>query len=239
MKRYNTLSFHKLVLMILLLIHIAAVSLESPFNSKDILDQESIRFIIYSLIESILISGAILLTSLRFWHLFYDMKYITLCAKQRWYQIIDITIKHNNEKNDIAWFMKYKSTLGNYHFTIKIVYCLFIILPLCLHITQYIDKGTDSWFTITLAFLFAICNVVIPTVVLIIVKYQLKKLKFEDNFFIGLELTYEFWIWILLDIVQVAVWYTAIFIFDVDVNDYKSTEIILLRGVSTLLYLLM
>ena len=244
--------------MILLLLHLGVVSIEAPFNANDLFNHKTLRFIIYSLTESIFLSGSIILTSLRFWHLFYDMKYIKLCAKQRWHQIIDVskrpadTSSSNVERNNsfscrikknirqnhrtIGWFLKYKSTLGNYHFTIKIAYCLMIFIPLCLHLSHYFE-GPNGWLTITFAFMFAVFNIAIPTIVLVYVKYQLKRLKFEDNFFIGLELTYEFWIWVLFDILQLVVWYTAVYAFDVDVHNkdyYNSTEFVLLQGFATL-----
>ena len=99
----------------------------SRFKRYNTIDMEKIKILIYYTSVNMFIASI----SIRYWLLYYDIKYTKANTKNEW-------IKHINNNYTDSWFIKYRKSFGNTSwcfFRIFIPLCLYMILiPLILNI---------------------------------------------------------------------------------------------------------
>ena len=167
--------------------------------------------------------GFIWLPAVRFWHIWYDMKYVNIITSRQWKDIItnkkkkrsgpsninntsktgfkhvagnsdSTSRKESGNDHKLSWFIENKQFWGNYRITLyRIVYPMIFSMSCLLTICARYEDTSATMIFVVSDVLFRIF-VCLPYVCLIALYIQLKYfLKFEDNFSVGKELRVLFW----------------------------------------------
>jgi len=186
-KRHINLS---LLASILLIIQIISENLNALFDFDVIYEMKHgqitvrfVRFIIVS-IYCFAVSGFIAITFVRFFLVYFDIKYNVLMANNEWKSIINRNYNYKNRDKNAdqktktdSFFIKYKSTLGSEKWWTRFI---IIDLFLALIISPFL-----AWFK--LDDLLFIHNGFFY-ILFIVIYFKLRQVKFWDDFFIVQEL---------------------------------------------------
>ena len=155
----------------------------------------------------------------RFWLLYYDMRWLNACYSERWHQIIRPNSKSIYDNNgskfslkmidDPTWFTEHKATYGNFKYLKIYIYSIGTISAIAAYCFGSEARTAHHDENLTLEIISRFFEALfcgIPGLCVAFLYYQVWfKLKFEDNFFVGLELKYLF--------VLLAFEYTAFLLF--------------------------